>query len=222
MKTIANKNYLSKREISCLHCGILFQTVARNHKFCSEECYKATDKLRYENQKFLKRQELLRNAEEKKIIKIQKRKEYLKKYYQINKEKIAERFQEIKETPARVDSRRKHHLKKHYGITNEQYSELLEKQNDCCALCKRHKSEFTNFLSVDHDHKTGEIRGLLCTHCNHRIIGRHTDPTILRNAADYVEFSRTGWFVPKKTKKRKRKEKFPKNEFKTFEGDVDG
>lgn len=52
-----------------------------------------------------------------------------------------------------------------YGITKEQYDNILEQQDCVCYLCGG-----TNLngkaLSVDHNHKTGEIRGLLCSHCN--------------------------------------------------------
>lgn len=96
------------------------------------------------------------------------------------------------------------HLSKRYGITIEQYNELLKKQKDCCAICDKHKDEFKVRLAVDHNHITGEIRGLLCTFCNHRLIGRHRDGNLLRKMAEYVDGG-TGWFVPKKKKIVKRK-----------------
>jgi hypothetical protein len=103
----------------------------------------------------------------------------------------------------RIQKGREYHLKKTYGINLEQYDLLLKKQDNKCAICKRHSSEFPKRLSVDHDHKTGEIRGLLCTHCNRYVVGRNTDGDILRRVAEYIEQG-TGWFVPNKTKKRKK------------------
>lgn len=105
---------------------------------------------------------------------------------------------------------RKLWLKTQYGITLEQYDELLEKQNHSCAVCKRHKSEFKTNLAVDHQHGSGElggsIRGLLCNYCNRTVIGRNKDPVLFHNAAKYLEGPYTGWVVPKrKPKKRKRK-----------------
>lgn len=89
-----------------------------------------------------------------------------------------------------------------YGITEDQYNELLEKQNHCCNVCLRHESEFKTRLAVDHRHdKEGEIRGLLCTHCNRRVVGRHKDGDLLRRAADHLD-THTGWFVPKKPRKK--------------------
>lgn len=57
-------------------------------------------------------------------------------------------------------------LMRFYGITVAFYNELSAKQNDRCACCSRHKSEFKRRLHVDHKHGTKIIRGLLCTLCN--------------------------------------------------------
>ena len=62
-------------------------------------------------------------------------------------------------------------------LTNEQavaeYARLLEEQKGCCALCGKHQAEFKIALSVDHNGKTGKIRGLLCNKCNRFEVGRH-------------------------------------------------
>lgn|SRR6185312_10970555 len=102
------------------------------------------------------------------------------------------------------DRKRASHLRNKYGLSLEQYAELLARQNECCGVCERHHSEFTTRLAVDHNHITGEIRGLLCNYCNRRIVGRHRDSGILRRVADYLEKG-TGWFVPKKRHPVKRK-----------------
>ena len=54
---------------------------------------------------------------------------------------------------------------KRYGITTKDYKQLLEKQNGVCQICKKTCSS-RQFLSVDHCHKTGTVRGLLCVKCN--------------------------------------------------------
>jgi hypothetical protein len=51
-----------------------------------------------------------------------------------------------------------------YGITGAAYAALVEKQGGVCALCATRPGP--NRLSVDHDHETGRIRGLLCAKCN--------------------------------------------------------
>lgn len=99
---------------------------------------------------------------------------------------------------------RNNRLLRIYGITLDQYNELLFKQNDRCAICERHKEEFKTNLAVDHNHVTGEIRGLLCSYCNHRVIGRHRDGELLRKMSYYVDQG-TGWFVPKRRRPIKRR-----------------
>lgn len=56
-----------------------------------------------------------------------------------------------------------------YGITVEQYDALLEKQGGVCTRCKQPPGQLR--LAVDHNHETGEVRGLLCGPCN-TFIGR--------------------------------------------------
>jgi Recombination endonuclease VII len=53
------------------------------------------------------------------------------------------------------------HRRRLYGITDEQFGELYEKQKGQCVIC-----QFREATCVDHDHKTGAIRGLLCAWCN--------------------------------------------------------
>ena len=58
-----------------------------------------------------------------------------------------------------------------YKMTLDEYAVRLEKQGGVCAICGGHETSrqqkrAVKFLSVDHDHKSGKIRGLLCTRCN--------------------------------------------------------
>lgn len=109
----------------------------------------------------------------------------------------------------RAANRRAASLRIKYGITLEQYEELLAKQGNACAICQKPADYFKTNLAVDHDHMTGEIRGLLCYPCNHKLVGRWREGTILRRIADYVDQG-TGWKVPDaflKGRPRKRKKK---------------
>lgn len=54
---------------------------------------------------------------------------------------------------------------KKYKISKQEYLELKLKQNNCCAICKEPEKE-DKCLYIDHCHKTGKIRGLLCSQCN--------------------------------------------------------
>ncbi len=63
----------------------------------------------------------------------------------------------------------KYRLRTQYGMTIDDYNKMFEEQNGCCFLCGRHQSELTSALHVDHDHKTGRVRKLLCKLCNVRV-----------------------------------------------------
>lgn len=81
---------------------------------------------------------------------------------------------------------RKSNFKK-YGITEQIYEEERKKQNFSCLICNQHEdTEFLGKLNVDHDHKTGKYRGLLCTNCNHGL-GKFLDnPELLKKAIEYL------------------------------------
>lgn len=120
------------------------------------------------------------------------------------KRKIRKRKPPQKTLPSEREKRREYHLKRVYGIDNKQYQELLDRQEGKCFVCNRHENEFKTRLAVDHDHKTREIRGLLCNYCNHRVVGRNRDPSVMYRVYEYLSQG-TGLFVPEKKKKRKRK-----------------
>ena len=79
----------------------------------------------------------------------------------------------------------------YYGITPDTYARMLQQYNDVCAICKQPETRIVkgslSSLSVDHDHETGNIRGLLCDSCN-KVLGLFQDaPMLFRSAADYLE-----------------------------------
>ncbi len=83
---------------------------------------------------------------------------------------------------------RRYRLQRVYGITTEQYDELLVRQDGVCAICKAGVSDaLGRRLSVDHDHETGRVRGLLCTLCNRGIGYFKDDANLIRLAAEYLE-----------------------------------
>lgn len=61
---------------------------------------------------------------------------------------------------------RDYSLRFNYGITLKQYEEMLKQQNEVCAVCSEVNLN-GKLLCVDHNHKTGKVRGLLCDSCNH-------------------------------------------------------
>jgi len=76
------------------------------------------------------------------------------------------------------------------GITKEDLNKLMELQEGKCAICETKQScHGKKRLAVDHDHKTGKVRGLLCHDCNWMIgyLERRTDkPTIITKLAEYL------------------------------------
>jgi hypothetical protein len=68
-----------------------------------------------------------------------------------------------------------------YGMTLETYELLLQFQGGLCAICRRPPKK--QRLAVDHNHKTGAIRGLLCFVCNHRVLGRGLETAAIHEAA---------------------------------------
>ena len=90
---------------------------------------------------------------------------------------------------ARRDYDRKIRLKSKYGLTLEAYDEMLEAQGGVCAICLEPPGvdAWDRSLHVDHNHKTGKVRGLLCGHCNTAIGKFRDDPQRLARAMEYLE-----------------------------------
>ena len=99
-----------------------------------------------------------------------------------NKEKLArQRRARYKKNPQKdLDYKR---FKK-YGITGDEFRAIVQQQNHKCPICTRNIDK--NF-SVDHNHTTGKIRGIICHNCNLSIGNAHDSPQRLRTMADYLE-----------------------------------
>jgi hypothetical protein len=84
------------------------------------------------------------------------------------------------------DTRHDAHLRQRYGIGIDDYYQLLASQGGGCAICGGGTSY--RYFNLDHNHKTGEPRGLLCATCNKRLLpAAKDDPARLRKAAHYLE-----------------------------------
>lgn len=85
---------------------------------------------------------------------------------------------------------RSYNLKNHFNMTLDDYDEMYRNQSGCCAICGTHQSELGRTLCVDHNHITGEIRGLLCNDCNTAIGKLKTDEGIelLQKAIKYLGY----------------------------------
>lgn len=109
--------------------------------------------------------------------------QYVCKYCQYDLRK--EYHKEYLRSPAGKRSERKRTLKKRYGISVECYEKMLEDQNGVCAICGAFPGK--RRLHVDHNHKTGEVRGLLCNNCNVGIGHAQEDITTLKKMIYYLE-----------------------------------
>ena len=77
-------------------------------------------------------------------------------------------------------------LKKH-GLTFDSYFDMLLKQKARCAICRIEQTKLTYLFSIDHNHKTGEIRGLLCSNCNTALGLLKEDFLIINNLKNYLK-----------------------------------
>lgn len=136
------------------------------------------------------------------------------KYYLSHKDEVITRTKERRATHGRIDTEadknwrashkeeilaagrkyyaahperaREKSLKKWYGITLADYNNMFEKQNGFCLICGVHQSEIKKALCVDHNHDTGEIRGLICDACNKGLGHFKDNENLLQRAIDYL------------------------------------
>jgi hypothetical protein len=137
-----------------------------------------------------------------------RQREYHRKWRAINREKLRERQREYernnpeiikrnrdrhKETEKFAATRFRLHIARKFSLTVEQYNEILASQGGVCKICRkqcdRRRNGLTKALAplcVDHDHKTGAVRGLLCSKCNSALGLVNDDVETLRRAIDYL------------------------------------
>lgn len=113
-----------------------------------------------------------------------------KEYYSKNKDKIKE-YKKIhpfvyKNKEKRHEYSREFRLKTKFGITIYEYDQILKTQDYKCAICLSDKSWGTGRFHVDHNHITGEIRGLLCQRCNTGLGLLYDSEDILLKAITYL------------------------------------
>ena len=93
----------------------------------------------------------------------------------------------------RRKSNREYTLASNYNLTLNEYNNLVELQNGTCAICGKVETMANQFglcpLSVDHNHSTGKVRGLLCSRCNLILGNAKDDIEVLENAIKYLKDS---------------------------------
>ncbi len=91
-----------------------------------------------------------------------------------------------KESRERVHGGNRHyHLKRRYGLGADDVEAMLEEQNGVCPICERSLS--VKDAHVDHNHKTGAVRAVLCFNCNGGLGQFRDDSKALFRAAVYVK-----------------------------------
>ena len=113
---------------------------------------------------------------------VEKRKEALRKY-----NNSPERKAKLKEYYAKNKERWKKYTYEKYGITADQYKQMLAEQDEKCYICESHKDNFSKALSIDHCHKTGMVRKLLCINCNRALGMLQEDIGLMKKLIEYVE-----------------------------------
>jgi len=95
-----------------------------------------------------------------------------KEKYDADPEKFNARTAAWRLKPGSLEKERNKHYKRKFGITVEIYKEMYDKQNGLCAICCKPETIHSKggdspmWLSVDHNHTTKKVRGLLCFKCN--------------------------------------------------------
>lgn len=127
-------------------------------------------------------------------------KAYNESYYQRNKVRLQEagRRNYLRRREAILQDRKENwvkykssELKSTYGITYTEYLRLLNKQSGVCAICQMPEQALSRTgkrkrLAVDHNHETGNVRGLLCSGCNQAIGLLQDDPSRADSLATYL------------------------------------
>jgi len=102
-----------------------------------------------------------------------------RRYVQANVELVRNRRRRYQERTKA--EKQQYHRERRYGITPEQYTHLLNEQFGKCALCRRRSA-----VCIDHDHRTGKVRALLCRSCNIGLGAFEDDSQLLERAKEYL------------------------------------
>jgi gluconate kinase len=133
-------------------------------------------------------------------------KEYKLSYYAKNKERISKVRSAYKEKNRElireknkqyrfdhVEVTKNYKMSRRYGLSHEQFINMVNKQNNLCAICNQPEKTFDQRikmlrrLAIDHNHTTGKVRGLLCLECNSGIGKLKDSIELLTKAINYLK-----------------------------------
>lgn len=142
--------------------------------------------------------------------------EFREKQNTANRERYREKMRRLREgLPPLPDKRYKHSVpqkpirvaktdaerlrKSKWGLTPDQYDALLSAQDHKCPICGGSLLEINpKYRHIDHNHTTGEIRGVLCHSCNMGIGCLKDSQELLQSAINYLTTASTGFKKPRK------------------------
>lgn len=115
-------------------------------------------------------------------------------YYQANKEarRLSSKLYQQANSERLSTAARTGHLRRRFGLTSADYQKLWEQQQGVCGICHFPETDVdrqsgkVRLLAVDHDHKTGLVRGLLCRRCNTALGLFEDDPERLNSCIEYL------------------------------------
>ena len=158
--------------------------------YCKSCCLErdSSPEVKEYKKKYWKREEVLENKR-KNYLKPEtqkKRKEYLQR------PEVIKRISEYNKTKKCKDKSKEYRLMRKYNVTTEEYKKMVLTQENKCAICGNYETSKNKFgqlreLSIDHCHKTGKVRKLLCSNCNSALGMFNDNIEILRNAIDYLK-----------------------------------
>lgn len=122
---------------------------------------------------------------------------YGKKSYQKNREKCLAQQRTYYHERGGAQMKHAHYnrvrwgytLKHRYNITPEDYERMYEEQGGVCAICGGPQASDKKRFDIDHDHTTGEVRGLLCNNCNRGLGHLQDSVPLLKKAVEYLSGS---------------------------------
>jgi endogenous inhibitor of DNA gyrase (YacG/DUF329 family) len=164
----------------CKICGTNFSVTTKGNAkiYCTKNCKKIADKQRLKLKYDLNPREASKKVRE----------SYFKNHDE-NKAKMRERAKQARKLNPSLY--KKHRLKSNYGLSAEHYSRMLESQKSKCAICFKEISGEVNTKDlkavVDHNHKSGIVRGILCLSCNSIVGYSREDRKVLLAAIDYLK-----------------------------------
>ena len=156
-----------------------FPTSKREKYGVSYECKKCRHQYYLDN-----RERFIAKSKEQRIKNKEALSEYRKEYAKKNKEKIADFQKEYRKT--HKEERLNHQYLRKYNISLNEVKELYKKQDGKCALFGE-ELKWGRECHLDHDHKTGEVRGLLCYKCNLMVGFAEDNVEKLLAAIDYIK-----------------------------------